>query len=304
MKKIISTLAIFTFCLSLLCQNKSSKIDSLLTIAGPKDLIDQSIKIMMSNYDSTDISQDFKDSIAVCISDMFSEIKDSMNIMYQKKFNDKEIDELISFYTSDLGKKSIGLSLDYVKFINNNRSDIAARFQNRLSNIAKHFEKPDTTKRSVDYVVNKPVDFNTSVKSQKQPIELFYNDKLWKSIPPSDLNPIAEICLANLENDMYAMLITEPTVMKLETFKQAIIINTRKKSQNLNIIDQSLKLVNGKEVLSLVMTANVNNIDLVYQWYLYSSQKGSMQYLVFTTRDLYNSNRKDFENILNGLVIK
>lgn len=247
--------------------------------------------------------EEFRDSMNVIMHDLFSELFDTVKVMYGKRLTDNEIDDLIAFYKSPLGKKSINLSFEFSAYFMKHRDMLVEKIGKRISNFSNKNTDQNVLLKAATYEVSRPGDYRSSVKSSKLPVEIFYSDK-WKEIPAADLNPAAELVLANTEEEMYTMLIAEPTVLEPDAFLKAVILNTRKLSNNMTVLQKELKSINGKEIISLLISANVGGTDLMYKWYLYSCPSGSMQYIVFTSRDTYESDKKDFDDILNGLFIQ
>lgn len=287
----------------LFCQTHSEKLDILISVMAPDDMVNRSVETLMTSAKESGMPEEFRDSMNVIMHDLFKEIFDSVKVMYSKKLTDREIDDLIAFYKSPLGKKSLNLSYEFSTYFMKYRDVLVERFGKRISNFSiKNTDQQELVK-ALNYEVKRPGDFVSSVKSSKMPVELFYSDK-WKEIPAADLNPVAEIVLANTETEMYTMLIAEPTVLKPDAFLKAVILNTRKVSSSMTVLQKELKSINGKEIISLLISANVNGIDLMYKWYLYSCPSGSMQYIAFTSRENYESDKKELDDILDGLFIQ
>lgn len=303
MKKLLFPLLLVTAINTTFCQDRSLKIDSLIRIIAPQKKIDETYRSLISSSNDSIMPSELKDSLFIVMKEAYLELLDSIKVLYLKKFTDQEIDGLISFYNTSLGQKSLSLSFEYVTVLNNFSKNNLQRILKRFITAADHSATELSFKHADKYFRTKSEKFTSVEKSKKLPIELYYDENQWTSISPSEINPSAEFCIANKDLEIYAFLIPEPTVMTLSKLRQALIFNLRKNTKNLNIINEELRNINGKEILSIRLSALVNNNDLVYQWYIYCGDKGSLQYLVFTDRETYKQNLDKFENILNGLVI-
>jgi hypothetical protein len=232
-----------------------------------------------------------------------AEVLDSVKVLYLKRFTEKDIDDLITFYSSELGQKSLNLSLETISLYNNYRINTLPKIQKRFIRAVNYLETRQSFKRADNYFIQKPIDAQSIEKSKILPVELFYNEEKWKSISPKEINANAELCIANKELQIYAFLVTEKTSLTLSNLRQALVFQLRRVTSELNIVNEELRNVNGKEILCIRLNATVNNYDLVYQWYIYTSDQGAVQYLVFTDKDTYEQNENEFDYILNGLVL-
>jgi hypothetical protein len=270
---------------------------------APTNLTNQALNSGLMSTLPQDTPQDIRDSLFLYTQHLFDRIVESMKSTYLSQYTENEIDELLRFYNTPLGKKTINTSSELSSYFLNNRARLISEMQSKVDNLFKQYkpkEEPFTTSK-IKYI--KPNRFVSKEKSAIFPAELYYDENQWVSIPASDLNPNAEKCLVNKEKEIYTLLIAEPSTLSLSSLKQAIIINLRRNAQNLEILNQEIRNVNGKDVLTFLIKGNMQDTELVYQWYIYSSDKGSLQYLVFTDKETYNSSKDEFEQILNGLVI-
>jgi hypothetical protein len=282
---------------------KQSKIDSLFKIMTPKNLTNQALNAGLMSSLPHDTPQAIRDSMFLYTQQIFDKIIESMKSMYLSQYTEDEVDELLTFYNTPLGKKTLNTSFELSSYFLDNRTRFLTELQPKVDNLLKQYkpkEEPFTTS-TIKYI--KPNRFVSKEKSATFPVELYYDENQWVSIPASDLNPIAEKCLLHKEKEIYTLLITEPTKLTPSALKQAVIINLRRGAKNLEILNQEVRNVNGKDILTFLISANMEDADLVYQWYIYSSDKGCLQYLVFTDKETYESSKNEFEQILNGLVI-
>jgi hypothetical protein len=299
---ILTIIFVLSFCFPALSQ-KQSKVDSLFNIMVPKNLTNQALNAGLMSSIPQDTPQALRDSLFFYTQQLFNNVIESMKSMYLSQYTEVEVDELLRFYNTPLGKKTLNTSFELSTYFFNNRTRLMSELQPKIDNLLKQYNRKEELLPTSTINYFKPKRFVSKEKSSTYPAEIYYDENQWVSIPPHDLNPIAEKCLLHKEKEIYTLLITEPTKLTLSALKQAVIINLRRSTKNLEIINQEIRNVNGKNILTLLISAKMEDTDLVYQWYIYCSDKGCLQYLVFTDKETYNSSKDEFEQILNGLII-
>lgn len=147
----------------------------------------------------------------------------------------------------------------------------------------------------------KPKSSSFLLKSQKLKIGVWLDPKKW-SFKKATNNESAEFEIQSKSGDLYSMLICEGIEIPLETLKTAAISNGREVSPDLEIVRQEYRTVNGMKVLLLQMEGTMQGIRFTYFGYYFSNASGSLQFVTYTSKALFNKSEKELEELLNGLV--
>lgn len=149
---------------------------------------------------------------------------------------------------------------------------------------------------------SKPKDAKFELKSKVMDISFWFDSNLWKSSKLS-VNDDAEYQFETKDTEIYAIVITERIEIPLETLRTVSLQHIRDAAKNVEILEEEYRIVNGKQVISTRVNALVEGIKISYHIYYYADESGSMQFMVYTSQNLYPRRKGDMENLLNGLVV-
>lgn len=141
-----------------------------------------------------------------------------------------------------------------------------------------------------------------TVKSDIVNVAVTLNPEKW-TFAKSEDGSASEYSFTLKKKDAYAMLISERIEMPMETLKQAALSNARSAAPDIKVMDEQMKDLNGVKVLFMQMDGTIQGIKFSYLGYYYSSAKGTVQLLTYTSQNLLNENRGDMEELLNGMKI-
>ena len=163
-------------------------------------------------------------------------------------------------------------------------------------------EKTDTTSKRA---VIRPLTAQTLQPSERNKFGIWYNNTKWK-ISAQKVNPVAEFTFINAGKfpEAYCMVITERVQIGLDLLKKQVVTNSRQNVENYKLVREEYLTVNNHKVLHMVFTGNVQGIEAEYDAYYSTDQSGVIQAVCFTSRNLFSSYEKDFNDILNGLVVR
>lgn len=182
--------------------------------------------------------------------------------------------------TTDNGKRVVLHSNGKWEFKNDDTASTAAEI--------KYFTKPETAK--------------TLLKSEKTNFALWYDSKKWKK--PKELdNEDAEFELELLNGDGYAVVITERIEIDIENFKEIAVENARDAAPDIALENEENRMVNGRKIKFLQLGGSAMGIKLVYVGYYSSNESGTIQLICYTGKNLLKNYLKDFEDLMNGLVV-
>jgi hypothetical protein len=139
------------------------------------------------------------------------------------------------------------------------------------------------------------------LKSTKFNIGVYLDSKKW-TIEKGKGDDAYEYQLTLNQGDLYAMLITEQVEIPLESLKEIALENARDVAPDVYVAKEEYRMVNGLKVLMMQMNGTLSGIKFSYYCYYFSSEKGTIQFIGYTSQNLLSKYQKTIEDLLNGLV--
>lgn len=140
-----------------------------------------------------------------------------------------------------------------------------------------------------------------SIKGKRGKYAVFYMDKFWKA-KPADEDPW-DIQFSSKDGDGYGGVIFERTEVPIDTLRAIALANAQKAAPDAEIVEEAEVSVNGKKLLRLQMKGTVQKIKFVYFGYYGSGDWGTVQFITYTSANLFREYKPHFEKLLDGLVI-
>ncbi|MBT4132482.1 MAG: hypothetical protein HOE44_17415 [Candidatus Marinimicrobia bacterium] len=140
------------------------------------------------------------------------------------------------------------------------------------------------------------------VRSKNLNIGFYINPKTW-TFNKAELNEDAEYELEYRYNDLYGLVITEKVEIPIDNLANIAFETAKDVAPDMRIVNQEYRLVNGLKVLHQEMVGTLEGINLSYYAYYYSNANGSAQFLVYSGRNIVNTNTEIIDELLNGLVV-
>jgi hypothetical protein len=155
--------------------------------------------------------------------------------------------------------------------------------------------RPDTLK------LNKSASSTFLVKGSRVEYGIWINPKKWqfKKNPNDELS---EYKFTLTGQDAYAMIITERIQVPLESLKEIALKNALKAAPDARILKEEVRNVNGLDLMLLQMEGTISGINFVYYGYYYSFEGGTIQFISYTSKNLFPNYKADMDQLLNGLV--
>ena len=164
------------------------------------------------------------------------------------------------------------------------------------------YEKKDTAAKSDLKSFTKPAAATSLIRSEKNNYAVWYDPKKWKK--RSDIkNDAVEFQLGLSSGDGYAMAVTERIEIAIENLKEVALTNAMNAAPDVVIEMEEDRMINGHKVKCLQMSGTASGIKFTYLGYYTSHENGTIQLVCFTGKNLMKQYRKDFEDLLNGLVL-
>ena len=139
------------------------------------------------------------------------------------------------------------------------------------------------------------------LKSTKLNVGTYLDSKKW-TIEKGKGDDAFEYQLTLNQGDLYAMMITEQVEIPLESLKAIALENARDVAPDVYVVKEEYRMVNGLRVLMMQMNGTLSGIKFSYYGYYFSSEKGTIQFIGYTSQNLLSKYQKTIEDLLNGLV--
>lgn len=168
----------------------------------------------------------------------------------------------------------------------------------------KYLDTKVQNENSIDtnkLVFTKSASSSFVVKSTKLNCGIYIDPKKW-IFKKSTSNEDAEFEFALKGKDAFGMLITEKTEIPLESFAEIALENAKSVAPDTKIVKQEYRKVNNQMVLLVQMNGSTKGIKFTYYGYYFSSPAGSVQLIAYTATNLFNANKNEIEQFLNGFV--
>ncbi|MEO6316249.1 MAG: hypothetical protein ABIU63_14650 [Chitinophagaceae bacterium] len=138
------------------------------------------------------------------------------------------------------------------------------------------------------------------VKSSKVDVGIYLDPKKWSF--EKKAGQAAEFEFSSKTKDLYGMFISEKIEIPMATLKLAALKNAGEAAPDIHITKEEYRYVNNMLVLLLKMDGTISGIKFTYWGYYYSSPKGTVQLLTYTSANLVEEYKNDIETFLNGFT--
>lgn len=142
----------------------------------------------------------------------------------------------------------------------------------------------------------------SSISGSQVTYSVNYDPDKWLVIPAGAGEDI-EYDFEHLEGDVYAMIIPERTELSFTAIKEAALDNALAVAPDMEIVYEDRITVNGVEVMALKMVGTIYDIEFYYYGYYYTGSAGTIQFITYTTSDLFDAYESDLTELLDGLVV-
>lgn len=156
--------------------------------------------------------------------------------------------------------------------------------------------------KSTGTVFTKPATATKEIKGKRANYSVWIDPAKW-AVMKTPLSEDAELSFSHNNGDAYAIVIAERAIIPTEGLANIVLQNAQSAAPNAKIIKSEDRIVNGKKVKFVAITGTIQEINFVYNYYLYSDSNGTMQVLCFTTDNLFEEYQGDFNDFLNGFVV-
>ena len=148
---------------------------------------------------------------------------------------------------------------------------------------------------------NSPVNSKVFVKAPQGEFGVWVDQQKWTQ-NPSNNDPI-KITFIHQGETSYAMIIGEKAHLSLDTLERAALINAKKAVPDITLLFKEKRVVSGKSVLCMQMTGTVQGTSFMYYGYYYGGPEGTLQVICYTTPQLFDQAKADFDELLSSITI-
>lgn len=131
---------------------------------------------------------------------------------------------------------------------------------------------------------------------------IYLNPKKW-SFKKSETNAQSEYTFELKGKDAYGMIITERIEVPLNTLKGLAIDNAKSIAPDIKVVMEEYRTVNGKKVFCMQMNGTTQGVKFSYFGYYYAYERGTIQFITYTSQSLLDEYKPDMEEVLNGFTI-
>ncbi|HYX31454.1 MAG TPA: hypothetical protein VE863_23175 [Pyrinomonadaceae bacterium] len=147
----------------------------------------------------------------------------------------------------------------------------------------------------------RPTSAKAKVQTTRGDFAVWYDESKWQLENRLNDDDILHFRLRRA--DGYAMVLAEGLPMPMATLKAIAVKNAKDAAPDAHLVSEDTRTVNGTEVMLLTIDGTVSGIPFRYFGYYYSGKQGTIQFIAFTGQNLFDKNKADFADLLNGLEI-
>lgn len=301
-------------------QTKMEKIREFLKITNYEAVMDIMSNSIIENYDSQlPNNEEVKQVMREWIAQSHEAILDSMVLIYDNNFSEKEIDDIIAFYKTPSGKKMLDRTPILTEAGANaghnwaveHTDDLKERLAKVLGEEAnepaykKYYNPDEEFKKLSPYSFKKSKKAKGVFKSEKFAYELYFMEEDWVVGDCSILGATdAEVCFYTKDQQIVSMIIAEDVKADLHELKAVALNNANKATEDFSINNEGLVEVNKKVMYHIQMEAFIDGFNISYHNYYVSTDWGVIQILTFCNKADYEKNLTRIKDFNNGVILK
>jgi hypothetical protein len=148
----------------------------------------------------------------------------------------------------------------------------------------------------------RPAASKAILKSERNKSAIWYNTQVWRK-NSSAFSEASEFSMTTVKGDGYCTIVTEALQLTYAIMKEAVVKNAQNLSTDFTITSEEFRNVNGKRVMCLTAKASNKGMKFSFMYYIYTGSTGTTQLICYTSDNIFNQRKKDFEDLMNGFVI-
>jgi hypothetical protein len=166
----------------------------------------------------------------------------------------------------------------------------------------KYVEEPKAGSAASPPAPVRPPGATMLLAGRQVPYGIWIDQSRWRLTDPKQ-NMAAEHEFAHASGQAGALIVSEPTRITPESWKQIVINNARREAPDARITREEKKTVNGVPVLLLQSEGTGSLGPFVYYGYYYTGPRGAVQVVTYTFAGTFEQYRADLTAFLDGFVV-
>ena len=156
---------------------------------------------------------------------------------------------------------------------------------------------PDGTWKEV---VNVPYD-KEFIQGKKEKYRIAYQPEKWTAKKGKE-GPL-DIQFEAKGGDGWAMTVFERMEIPHADLSDMLVANAKKIATNVEMIESAKVMISGCPFLKIRLRATIEGIEFIYYGYCGSGEWGTLQFLCYTSKNIFEEFKPSFEELLKGLEI-
>ena len=116
-------------------------------------------------------------------------------------------------------------------------------------------------------------------------------------------NDATKITFIHQGETSYTMIIGERVRISMEALERAALQNAKKVVPDITLLFKEKRVISGRSVLCMQMTGTVQGRSFMYYGYYYGGPEGTLQVICYTTPELFDQAKADFDELLGSVKI-
>jgi hypothetical protein len=152
--------------------------------------------------------------------------------------------------------------------------------------------------------VSKSSSSNRLFKTEIGAFGVWYDQTKWKQSQAPDAK--GKVVFQLIGEAANAVVYGEGTEVPISFVKEIVLNNFQKLNEDVKVILEEKRVVNGREILCLKVEGKSKQIPIpiISYGYYYGGKEGTIQVITFTGKNLFGKYEGELTNFLNGLVIQ
>jgi hypothetical protein len=141
----------------------------------------------------------------------------------------------------------------------------------------------------------------TFVRAPQGEFGVMIDEQKWKQAEGN--NDATKITFVHQGETSYAMIIGERAHVSMDALERAAMQNAKKVAPDITLLFKEKRVVSGKNVLCMQMAGTVQGTSFMYYGYYYGGAEGTLQVICYTSSELFDQAKADFDEFLSGIKI-
>jgi hypothetical protein len=146
-----------------------------------------------------------------------------------------------------------------------------------------------------------PGNSKTFVNAPQGEFGVWIDEQKWKQVAGN--SDATKITFAHEGETSYAMIIGERVRVNMDALERAAMQNAKKVAPDITLLFKEKRVISGKPVLCMEMAGTVQGTSFMYYGYYYGGPEGTLQVICYTSSELFDQAKTDFDAFLSGIKI-